>query len=252
MHEGFVKSEIQNKIAKITFYHPKSNSLPSVLLYEMTNIFEILSNNSEVNVILLKSEGEKTFCAGAYFDELLDIKSFEEGKEFFMGFARLINAMKKCNKIIIGRVQGKVVGGGVGLVATCDYSFGSINASLRLSELAIGLGPFVVGPPIERKIGKEAFIEMSLDCEWRSSEWAKNKGFYHEICNSISELDDAVENFTKELSERNPDALARIKRIYWEGTEHWDKLLEERAEYSGELVLSDHTKNFIEKFKSNS
>ncbi|MDX1699743.1 MAG: enoyl-CoA hydratase/isomerase family protein [Melioribacteraceae bacterium] len=252
MSEGFVKSEIQNKIAEVTFYHPKSNSLPLGLLNEMISIFENLSNNSEANVILLKSKGEKTFCAGASFDELLEIKDFEGGKRFFMGFARLINAMRKCSKIIVGRVQGKVVGGGVGLVAACDYSFGTINAALRLSELAIGLGPFVVGPPIERKIGKEAFIEMSLDCEWRSPEWAKEKGFYHDICNSVLELDDAVENFAKELSERNPDALRRIKHIYWEGTEHWDKLLEERAEYSGELVLSDHTKNFIQKFKSNS
>jgi methylglutaconyl-CoA hydratase len=216
----------------------------------MTRIFENLSNISEVNVILLRSAGEKTFCAGASFDELLEIKNFQEGKEFFMGFAKLINSMRKCSKIIVGRVQGKVVGGGVGLVAACDYSFGSINASLRLSELAIGLGPFVVGPPIERKIGKEAFVEMSLDCEWRSAEWAKNKGFYHDICSSIPELEDAVENFSKELSERNPDALSRIKRIYWEGTDHWDKLLEERAEYSGELVLSEHTKKFIRDFKS--
>lgn len=252
MSGGFVKSEINNKIATVTFYHPKSNSLPSVLLNEMTSKFDSLSNNSKVNVIMLKSESEKTFCAGASFDELLMIKNFDEGKEFFMGFARLINSMRKCSKIIIGRIQGKVVGGGVGLVATCDYSFGSINASLRLSELAIGLGPFVVGPPIERKIGKEAFVEMSLDCKWRSAEWARNRGFYHDICNSISELDDTVEKFSLELSERNPEVLKKIKRIYWDGTDHWDKLLEERAEYSGELVLSDHTKDFIEKFMSNS
>lgn len=252
MEKGFVKLDKENKIAEITFYHPKSNSLPSSLLKEMKNIFNELSIDESINAVILKSSGEKAFCAGASFDELLEINNFEEGKEFFMGFARLINAMRKCEKIIVGRIHGKVVGGGVGLAAACDYSFASGEASLRLSELAIGLGPFVVGPPIERKIGKEAFVEMSLDCQWRTAEWAKKNGFYHEVYDNINSLDEAIAGFSKEISDRNPEALKRLKKIFWEGTDHWDKLLEERAEYSGELVLSEHTKKFIQNFKSKS
>ncbi len=250
MKDGFINLEIKNKIAILTFFHPKSNSFPSHLLKQLTNYFNRLSENEDVNVILLKSEGEKTFCAGASFDELVEIDNFEDGKKFFLGFANLVNAMRKCKKIIVGRIQGKAVGGGVGLVAATDYAIASKNASLRLSELALGLGPFVVGPPIERKIGEEAFSNMSLDCEWRSAEWGKQHGFYTEVYDTIKELDEHINKFVKTLSERSPEALAELKKVFWEGTEHWDKLLEKRAENSGRLVLSDYTKNFIDNFKN--
>ena len=252
MNNGFIKFEIKNKIATLTFYHPKSNSFPSALLKELTEKINQLSDDANVNVILLKSEGEKIFCAGASFDELMEIDNFKDGKEFFMGFAKLINSMRKCKKIIVGRIQGKAVGGGVGLVAATDYAMASKNASLRLSELALGLGPFVVGPPIERKIGEEAFSNMSLDCEWRTAEWGKQHGFYTEVYETINELDEHINKFVKTLSERSPEALSNLKKIFWEGTEHWDELLEERAENSGKLVLSDYTKNFITNFKNRS
>ncbi len=250
MNEGFVKLETKNKIATLTFYHPKSNSLPSTLLSELTQKFNELSEDENVNVILLKSEGEKTFCAGASFDELMKVNNFQEGKKFFLGFANLVNSMRKCKKIIIGRIQGKAVGGGVGLVASTDYAIAGDNASLRLSELALGLGPFVVGPPIERKIGEEAFSNMALDCKWRTAQWGKQHGFYTEVYETIEELDKQVNEFVKTLSKRSPEALANLKKVFWEGTEHWDKLLEERAENSGRLVLSDFTKKFITDFKN--
>jgi methylglutaconyl-CoA hydratase len=250
MQEGFVKLEIENKIATITFYHPKSNSLPSNLLIDMKEYFDNLSLNQDVNVIILQSEGEKTFCAGASFDELSEINNFDDGKKFFMNFANLINAIRKCKKIVVGKIIGKVVGGGVGLVSVCDYTFATIDSSLKLSELALGLGPFVVGPPIERKIGKEAFVEMSLDCEWRSADWAKQHGFYNEVFNTIDELNIKLLEFTKQLSERSLLALTQLKQIFWEGTNHWDELLEQRAEHSGKLVLSDFTIKYIQDFKS--
>ncbi|MEE9430592.1 MAG: enoyl-CoA hydratase/isomerase family protein [Melioribacteraceae bacterium] len=252
MNNGFIKLETKNRIATLTFYHPKSNSFPSILLKELTENINQLSEDKNVNVILLKSEGEKTFCAGASFDELIEIDNLKDGKEFFMGFTRLINSIRKCKKIIVGRIQGKAVGGGVGLVAITDYAMASKNASLRLSELALGLGPFVVGPPIERKIGIDAFEAMSLDCEWRTAEWGKQHGFYTEVYETIDELDEHINKFVKTLSERNPEALTKLKEIFWEGTEHWDELLEERAENSGKLVLSDYTKKFITDFKNRS
>ncbi len=250
MSKGIVRLKKENKIATLSFFHPQSNSMPSSLLKELIEKFNELSEDESINVIILKSEGNKAFCAGASFDELIEIDNFDDGKKFFMNFANLINAIRKCKKIVVGRIQGKVVGGGVGLVSVCDYCFASENASLRLSELALGLGPFVVGPPIERKIGKEAFVEMSLDCEWRSAEWAKQFGFYHDVFSSIDELDENINDFANKLSERSSDALLDLKKIFWEGTDHWDRLLEERAENSGKLVLSDFTKNFIKDFKS--
>ena len=250
MNDGFVNLKVAKKIATLSFFHPQSNSMSTPLLKELTEKFVDLSDDESVSVIVLKSEGEKAFCAGASFDELMEIDNFEDGKKFFMNFANLINTIRKCKKIVIGRIHGKVVGGGVGLVSVCDYTLATDNASLRLSELALGLGPFVVGPPIERKIGKEAFVEMSLDCEWRTAEWAKQHGFYHNIFSTVEELDENVNNFSVKLSERSLEALTSLKKVFWEGTDHWDKLLEERAENSGRLVLSEYTRKFIVNFKS--
>ncbi len=247
---GKIEITKQNKIAVIEFYHPKSNSLPSYMLKEMKEAFENFSVDPEINVIILRSGGDKAFCAGASFDELLQIENFEQGKEFFMGFARLINSMRKCQKIIIGRIHNKVVGGGVGLAAATDYALATTKASLRLSELALGLGPFVVGPPIERKIGVEKFETMALDCEWRSAEWAKESGFYHDVFSTEKELDEAVNELAGTLASRSREALISLKKIFWENTEHWDELLEQRAENSGRLVLSEYTRKFLEDFKN--
>jgi methylglutaconyl-CoA hydratase len=250
--KDYIKLSRSSKIAELIFYSDKSNSLPTKMLNELIAHFNNLSDDPSINVIVLRSDGDKAFCAGASFDELIEIEDFASGKKFFMGFAELINAMRKCRKIIVGRIHSKVVGGGVGLAAASDYTLASRDASLRLSELALGLGPFVIGPPIERKIGKEAFTEMSLDCEWRSAEWGKQHGIYTEIFDTYEELDDHLKNFTEQLSERSPDALENLKKIFWEGTDDWDRLLEERAESSGKLVLSDYTKNYIRDFKNKS
>ena len=247
--EGKIITSIENKVGTISFYHPKSNSLPGSLLTELAETITKLGKNENVSVIILKSEGEKAFCAGASFDELIAINDFERGKKFFMGFAKVINAMRKCPKFIITRVQGKVVGGGVGIVAASDYSFAVETASVKLSELALGIGPFVVGPAVERKIGKSAFAEMSIDYDWRYAKWAEAKGLYNKVFSTIEELNEEVSNLSKKLSEGSPAAMCELKKVIWEGTENWDELLEQRAEISGKLVLSDFTKKYIESFK---
>lgn len=247
---GSLYTNIQNKIATIEFGHPASNSFPSELLERLTNEFNTLSNNNDVYVIILKSEEDRTFCAGASFDELVAITNLEEGKSFFMGFANVINAMRTCSKLIIGRVQGKTVGGGVGLAAACDYTLATEAASIKLSEFTIGIGPFVIAPVVERKIGVTALSELTLAAhEWKNAYWAKEKGLYTKVLDSIKELDTEVEILAQKLASYNPDALKEMKKVLWEGTEHWDNLLEERAQISGELVLSDFTKIALEKFK---
>lgn len=250
MENGGTNISIENGIAKLTFFHPKSNSLPGDILKRIALEISSLSANSEVKVIVLQSEGEKAFCAGASFDELAAIDTFEKGKEFFMGFARVINAMRKCPKFIITRVQGKTVGGGVGLAAASDYVFAVKGASFKLSELALGIGPFVVGPAVERKIGKAAFTTMSIDYEWRSADWAIHTGLYTEQFASIESMDTALNKFAQKLAAGSLPAMKELKKVFWQGTEHWDELLEKRAEISGKLVLSDFTKNYINEFKS--
>jgi methylglutaconyl-CoA hydratase len=246
---GFIETQIENNIATITFSHPASNSFPSDLLQKLTDELNALSNNNEVNVLILQSEG-KTFCAGASFDELLSITDFETGKKFFSGFANVINAMRKCSKIIIGKIQGKAVGGGVGLASACDFAFAYQDASIKLSEIAIGIGPFVIEPSVSRKIGKTAMTQLTLqpNC-WQTADWAVEKGLYADIFDSYGELDEAVLAFAKKLARYNPEALAEMKKVFWEGTENWDKLLYERAAISGKLVLSDFTKNALSEFK---
>jgi methylglutaconyl-CoA hydratase len=248
-NNGYVSFDIHEKVEKITFFHPKSNSLPSDILAVLAETIENAGNNPEINTIVLQSDGDKAFCAGASFDELIQLRDFVESKEFFMGFAKVINAMRKAPKFIITRVQGKAVGGGVGIIAASDYALAYKESSVKLSEYALGIGPNVVGPAVERKIGKASFSQMSIDFEWYNASWALNRGLFANVYNTISELDAAIDNLSKKLSEASPDAARELKKIFWEGTEDWDSLLESRADISGKLVLSDFTKNYIRKFK---
>ena len=246
---GNIIVEIQNKIASVTFSHPASNSFPSDLLQRLTGELNALSCDNDVNVVILQSEG-KTFCAGASFEELLSITDFETGKQFFSGFANVINAMRKCSKMIIGKIQGKAVGGGVGLASACDFTFAYQDAAIKLSEHAIGIGPFVIEPVVSRKIGKTAMTYLSLQPNtWQTADWAVAKGLYADVFDSYAELDEATLSFAKKLATYNPEALMEMKKVFWEGTTHWDELLYERAAISGKLVLSDFTKNALSQFK---
>jgi methylglutaconyl-CoA hydratase len=250
MSNGSLYTNIQNKIATVEFYHPASNSLPTELLGRLANAFNELSKNNDVQVIIFKSEKDTTFCAGASFNELMAITNLEEGKQFFLGFANVINAMRKCSKLIIGRIHGKAVGGGVGLAASCDYCFATEKASIKLSEFTIGIGPFVIAPVVERKIGVAALGELTLDAtSWKTAYWAKGKGLFARIFDTNKELDAEVDNLALKLSNYNPEALNEMKKVLWKNTENWDKLLLERAEISGKLVLSEFTKKALLKFK---
>jgi methylglutaconyl-CoA hydratase len=249
--KGFVKITVDNAIGTIEFFHPQSNALPGNILKELAHTIEDAGKNKSIKVIILKSAGDRAFCAGASFDELVAIDNEASGKAFFSGFANVINAARKCPKFIIGRVQGKAVGGGVGMASATDYCFGTKFASAKLSELAIGIGPFVVGPAVERKIGTSAFSAMTINAnKWFDAEWAREKGLYTEVFESAEQMDEAIEKLATTVSGSNPEAMAGLKKIMWEGTDHWDELLIERAESSGRLVLSDFTRNAINKFKN--
>ncbi len=251
MNPGNLYTYIHNGVATLEFSHPAGNSLPSDLLNRLTVAFYELSDNSEVRVIILKSEDKKAFCAGASLVELSSISNLEEGKRFFMGFANVINAMRTCSKLIIGRIQGKAVGGGVGLIAACDYCFATIQASIKLSELTVGIGPFVIAPAIERKMGLAALSELSLDAKtWKNAYWAKEKGLYADVFESIEKMDKEVEFLALDLSKYNSETLKELKKIFWQHTDGWNDLLEERAEISGKLVLSNYTKLALDKFKN--
>jgi len=249
--EAFVKSEVKNGIGYITFFHPQSNSMPGTQLRNLAAEVEKLGKDNNAKVIVLQSEGEKAFCAGASFDELISIKDLDTGIKFFSGFAAVINAMRKAPKFVIARVQGKAVGGGVGIACSADYTFGLKDASVKLSELAVGIGPFVVGPAVERKVGKSAFCQLTINAsEWQTASWAKEKGMYAELFDNASDMDKSIDALATKLAASNPEAMALLKKVMWEGTENWDNLLIERAGMSGKLVLSEFTINAINKFKA--
>lgn len=245
---GSVSSFVEDGVADVCFGHPRSNSLPSSVLRALADEISAVGQRDDVRVVLLRSYGTGAFCAGASFDELSSIRDKDAGKEFFLGFARVILAMTRCAKPIVTRVHGKTVGGGVGVVAASDYVIATENAALRLSELAVGIGPFVVGPAIERKVGAGAFAAMALDADWRDAAWGQQHGLYARLCVNTTELDEAVANTARSLSQANPAAVQRIKEIAWSGTEQWTTLLDQRAAMSGALVLSDHTRAAIAKF----
>jgi len=246
---GLVTSVTQDGIATITFFHPKGNSLPGALLRTLALTIDRAAADSRARVLVLRSEGTGPFCAGASFDELTRIRDAAAGQEFFSGFARVILAMKRCPKFIVTRVQGKVAGGGVGIVAASDYSVALSTAAVRLSELAVGIGPFVVGPVIERKIGPGPFQAMAVDAAWRDAAWAERHGLYSRVADVETELDTTVHNVARTLARSNPEAMRLLKQVFWEGTDGWEELLARRAGMSGELVLSDFTRDAIAAFK---
>ncbi len=250
MHIGEIQTSIKNHIATFTFSHPASNSFPTHLLDRLVENIHRISDDDTVRVIVLQSEGEKAFCAGASFDELMAITSLLEGKKFFAGFANLINAMRTCKKLIIGRVHGKAVGGGVGIIAACDYVFAIEKADIKLSELSIGIGPFVIAPVVERKIGLSAFSELTIDAtHWQTAYWAKDKGLYTKVFEKTREMDESIQILASKLATYNTEALQEMKKVFWKNTSHWNDLLAERALISGTLVLSDFTKKALKKFK---
>jgi len=246
---GNVFVDMAHGIAHVTFSHPKSNSLPGALLTELASEVSALGKSNDIRVIVLRSEGSATFCAGASFDEFKAISNANEGKEFFSGFARLILALIRCPQFVLGRVHGKAAGGGIGIIAACDYAFAMETAAVRLSELAVGIGPFIVGPVIERRVGPGAFAAMAIDTEWRDAAWCERHSLFSRVFDTTHALDAVLNATATRLANSNPQAMARMKRTFWSGTEHWETLLFERAAMSGELVLSDYTKRAIEAFE---
>ena len=250
MSEPYVELEIKNEVGYIEFFHPAHNSLPGDVLAELAQTITDAGINDAIKVIVLKSGGDRTFCAGASFNELININDEATGKVFFSGFANVINAMRKCPKFIIGRIQGKTVGGGVGLAASTDYCMATKFAAIKLSELNIGIGPFVVGPAIERKMGLSAMSQIAIDANtFYSPEFAKQKGLYTHVFDTTEELDEAVKQTAEHLCTYNTEAMLEMKKVFWQGTDHWDTLLAERAATSGRLVLSDFTKEKLKSFK---
>lgn len=249
--EGYVKAELHQGVKTIEFFHPRSNSLPGKLLHELAAAITHAGEDPDAKLIVLRSAGDGAFCAGASFDELTAIKTAAEGLQFFSGFALVINAMRNCPKLIIGRIQGKCVGGGVGLAASVDYAIATESSDIKLSELAVGIGPFVVGPAVERKIGVSAFSQLAIDATmWRNAEWARRKGLYAEVYPDTAGMDEAIRRLSGTLANSSPQAMAEMKKVFWKGTEHWETLLFERAAISGRLVLSEFTKNAIAAFKA--
>ena len=245
---AFVKQEVKNSVGYITFFHPAGNSFPSSQLQELVKTIQDLDANENATIIVLQSEGT-TFCAGASFDELLQIDNLSDGKQFFSGFANVINAMRNCSKLIVGKVQGKAVGGGVGIIAACDYAIATTKAEVKLSELTIGIGPFVIEPAVSRKIGHTAMGELTLaGNEWKPATWAFEKGLFAKLVQP-EDLDSELEKFASQLASYNPEALVEMKQVFWQNTAHWNTLLYERAEISGKLVLSSFTKKALEGFK---
>lgn len=250
MTQPYVKQTIENEVGYIEFFHPAHNSLPGDVLAKLAETITKAGTNNEIKVIVLKSGGDRTFCAGASFNELININDPATGKVFFSGFANVINAMRKCPKFIIGRIQGKTVGGGVGLAASTDYCMATKFAAIKLSELNIGIGPFVVGPAIERKMGLSAMSQIAIDANtFYEAEWAKQKGLYTQVFESTEALDEAVKTTAEHLCTYNTDAMLEMKKVFWQGTDHWDELLAERAATSGKLVLSEFTKEKLKGFK---
>lgn len=251
--QEYVNVITNDGLTTIEFFHPAQNSMPGDQLARLRQAVLEAGEDEKTSVIVLKSGGDRSFCAGASFTELASIRDLESSRKFFMGFAGVTNAMRTCGKLVIGRIHGKAVGGGVGLAAACDYTFATQHASVRLSELAVGIGPFVIGPAVERKVGNAAFAQMAITPEvWQSAQWAQQKGLFQEVFENTESMDDAIAGLVHKLLSYHPAALHDLKTIFWQGTQNWDQLLEERAAISGRLLLSDFSRKAIDGFLAKS
>lgn len=243
--DGNVQLEKNKKIGRIKFFHPKGNSLPSNLLDELVQAFEKSEKDPDIRVIVLESKGN-SFCAGASLKELKKLKNIDETTSFFMGFADLLNTIRKMSKFVLAKVHGKVVGGGVGLVAVCDYAFATNAALIKLSELSIGLGPYVIEPAVSRKIGTTAFTQLSLDsAEWKSAQWGLENGLYAKCVTDKKALDQTVINNAERLSNYDQQSLRHLRKLHWKDTNNWESLLPKNAKITAKLALSDFTQNKI-------
>jgi len=242
---GTLNSAIKAGVGELVFAHPKGNSLPGELLRAIATQIDQFGDDKSVRVILLKSEGERTFCAGASFDELLAVSNFDESKEFFGGFSQVILAIRRCAKLVIARVQGKAVGGGVGVISACDYALATEAASIKLSELALGIGPFIIGPAVRRKLGLAGFGTLAIDADWKDAAWAKTHGLYAETYKTIPELDEGVNALTARLASFNPEAMSFLKSVLWEGTDNWEELVPARVDITAKLAITDFVQDTV-------
>lgn len=250
VNSGTLQASFQNGIGEIIFGHPKGNSLPGALLRKLADQITTFGANPDINVVLIKSEGERTFCAGASFDELLAVSTVEESRLFFSGFSEVVLAIKNCPKFVVARVQGKLVGGAVGVVSACDYALASEAASAKLSEIALGFGPFIIGPAVERKVGKAAFGVMAIDADWKDAKWCAEQGLFASVSADIKSLDEATDALTSKLAAYNPEAISGLKKVLWEGTDHWEKLLSDRVEITANLALTEFVQKKVSGFKA--
>lgn len=248
--DGTVTVSIADGVGTVEFAHPKGNSLPAQLLNLLAREITAVGENPDARVIVLRSAGTGAFCAGASFDEFTALADAAAGKEFFLGFSRVIMAMVRAPKFVLTRVHGKAAGGAIGVIAASDYSIAVRDAAVKLSELQVGIGPFVVGVAIERKLGLAPFQALGVHADWHDAAWCERHGLYSMVCDDVAALDAAVAAHAKRLAASNPEAMREMKRIYWEGSERWEAAMDERAAMSGRMVLSDFTRKALEKFRA--
>lgn len=243
MSNEYIHYAAEYGIGRIEFFHSRGNALTSTMLREITSFIRAAGEDPEIKIVMIQSAGEASFCGGASLDELMECDSVKEARDFFMGFAHLLTAIRTCPKLVVVRVQGKVVGGGLGIVAVADLAFATVEASIRLSELSIGLGPFVIGAAVERKIGISAFSELTyLSSIWKDAHWAKEKGLFSAVFETLAALDIAMAAQIIELETYAPEAIALTKKMFWAQTPEWSDELEKRAGYSAKLWIQKKTR----------
>lgn len=248
--DGAVTTNVRDGVGTVEFSHPKGNSLPARLLNDLASAIRTLGADDAARVIVLRSAGSGTFCAGASFDEFTAVADAAQGKEFFSGFARVIAAMVRAPKFVLARVQGRAAGGAIGLICASDYSIAVRSAQVKLSELQVGIGPFVVGVVIERKLGLAPFQSLAVHADWHDAAWCERHGVYSAVVEDEAALDAAIDAHAKRLAASNPEAMREMKRIFWRGTDDWEALMGERAAMSGRMVLSAFTRDALARFRA--
>lgn len=204
----------ENLVAKVTLNRPEiHNAFNEIMIQELIDVFKNISEDKDVRVVVLAGNG-KSFCAGAdlnWMKKVVDF-SYEENLKESLELAELFYLIYSLPKPTIARVNGAAIGGGAGLVAVCDLVIASEKAKFSLSEVKLGLVPACISPYEVRRIGEKNCRELFLTGERINAQKALEFGLANQVV-PHDELDKAVDELVKQLSNSGPNALAMCKTL---------------------------------------
>jgi methylglutaconyl-CoA hydratase len=206
--------DVTDSVATITLNQPQlHNAFDPVMLEELLTAFKTIQQTSNIRILVLQGNGS-SFSAGADARWMQQMKqySLEENKKDANTLAEVMHTLYTLNKPTLAIVHGPALGGGVGLVASCDIAIASENAYFCLSETKLGLIPAVISPYVINAIGERQARRYYLTAEKIDAPTAHRIGLIHEYV-APSDLNNLKQSLIETILKNGPNALAQAKLL---------------------------------------